>query len=353
LPWFETSGQLTIADFLTVLCIGAGAAIMFLSVLKTSKLRKMLVEGVNTARWTWLARLMVFFFIGYLIAIFLVVFGYQEPLLLLTGLVFLLGSFFVYLVVYSAKSDIQKIYDAHELLVQKNIELRKINLELDQFAYRTSHDLKAPITSLKGLIQIAQLSTSREETEQCHAMMKDRLLNLEELIRDILDLSKNSRTEMDYVQSNIPALIRQMIASHAEIKGNAEIIYDGPDELVVYTDPTRFRMVVGNLLSNALHYADVKKSKHQITIKCAAEGKFFLVVVKDNGVGIDPQYHEKIFEMFFRLSENSIGSGLGLYIVRETTEKMNGTLEVISEKGIGSEFKVRLPLFVDKPGSEQ
>jgi signal transduction histidine kinase len=336
---------LSVADLLTVICIGAGALIMMLSVLKTSKLRKLLVAGLNTVRWKWLARFMVIFLAGYIAAIFLIVFGYSEPLLLITGLVFLLGSFFVYLVVHSAKDDILKIHDANELLLKKNTELRKINLELDQFAYRTSHDLKAPITSLKGLIGVAELSTSHEEIKHCHHLMKDRLSNLEELIRDILDLSKNSRTEVDYVSVNIPDMIRQLIDSHSnETDGTINITVDGAPGFQASTDPTRFKMIVGNLLSNALHYADRKKTNPFIAIRYWSDNQFFHVAVKDNGVGIEPKYLERIFEMFFRVSENSIGSGLGLYIVKETAEKMNGSIKVTSERGKGSEFIVQFPL---------
>src|SRR5687768_8444594 len=101
---------------------------MLLSVVKTAKLRKMIVAGVNTLRWRWLGRFMIVFFVGYIASIFLIVLGFPEPLLLITGLVFLLGSFFVYLVVHSAKDDIKKIFEANELLLRKNTELRKINL---------------------------------------------------------------------------------------------------------------------------------------------------------------------------------------------------------------------------------
>jgi len=303
----------------------------------------MLVQGVNNQRWTWLERLMVFFLIGYIVVIFLVLFGYQEPLLLVTGLVFLFGSFFVYVVVYSAKSDILKVNESNELLQKKNNELRKINLELDQFAYRTSHDLKAPITSLKGLIRVAELSSSPEEMRQCHEMMKDRLMSLEELIRDILDLSKNSRTEIDRVPVNIPGFMKQLIHQFDHSNGSVQINLDGPSELTVATDPTRLKMIVGNLLSNAIHYSDVSKERPRVDIQYGRAGSDLFISIKDNGVGIDDQYHDKIFDMFFRVSETSIGSGLGLYIVRETTERMQGALEMKSKKGVGSEFTVRLP----------
>jgi signal transduction histidine kinase len=333
------------ADYFTVLSIGAGAVIMLLSVFKTLKLQQMLVSEVNTNRWSWLGRFMMVFFAGYVAAIILIISGFREPLLLITGLVFLLGSFFVYLVVFSAKSDIIKINEANELLVKKNHELKKTNMELDEFAYRTSHDLKAPITSLKGLIKIAELSSSPKEIHECHGMMKERLSNLEELIRDILDLSKNSRTEIQYLPTDLPAIIRHIITTHKDASSEQiNITVEGPEKFEVKTDPTRLKMILGNLISNALHYADFSKEKPFIAIRYGLEGKNFVVSVKDNGVGIDETYLQRIFDMFFRIAENSIGSGLGLYIVKETVERLDGKIEVKSQKGLGSEFIVTFPV---------
>jgi signal transduction histidine kinase len=331
-------------DLLTVLCIGAGALIMLMSVVKTVKLRKSLSASMNTSRWTWLSRFMIIFFVGYLVAITLIILGYSEPLLLITGLVFLLGSCFVYLVVVSAKDDILKIDQSNALLVEKNAELHKINLELDQFAYRTSHDLKAPITSMKGLIKIAELSASREEVDRCFEMMNDRLENLEGLIRDILDLSKNNRTDIDFTPIRIDDIIRQIINSHTDNShSRIAITVDGPPDLLVYSDAIRLKMIIGNLIANALHYSDDKKERPFLKVRFNQQGDSFFISVKDNGIGIDARYVKRIFDMFFRVAENSIGSGLGLYIVKETTERMNGTIEVHSEKGKGSEFIVRLP----------
>jgi signal transduction histidine kinase len=332
-----------IFDVLTIACIGCGAIIMLLAVLKTSKLRK-LVLGVSMKRWTWLARFMVIFLIGYLVSIGLILFGYDEPLLLIIGLVFLLGSCFVYLVVFSAKSDMQRINDSHALLEQKNEELKKINLELDQFAYRTSHDLKAPITSLKGLIHVASLSNSPEEITEIHRMMKDRLTSLEYLIRDILDLSKNSRTDVQTVPTNVHQVIEQLVSNHAH--GNhdkVQVTIDGDTNLTVDIDRTRFKMVLSNLISNSKHHADLTKQYPFVKIDYWQENESLFVSVKDNGKGIPKEYLKKIFEMFFRAEENSNGSGLGLYIVKETTAKMGGTVDVISEKGVGSEFIVSFP----------
>jgi signal transduction histidine kinase len=338
-----------IFDALTVACIGAGAIIMFLAVLKTSKLRK-LVHSVSRKRWIWLERFMVIFLVGYIVSIGLILFGYDEPLLLIIGLVFLLGSCFVYLVVFSAKTDMQRINDSHTLLEVKNEELKKINLELDQFAYRTSHDLKAPITSLKGLIHIASLSDSQEEVTEIHRMMKERLTSLEYLIRDILDLSKNSRTDVQDVATNIYEVIQQLVSNYTH-HGNSDKVQmtiTGNAGLTVNIDRTRFKMVLSNLLSNSKQHADLNKQSPYVKIDYWHENDSLFVSVKDNGKGIAKEYLQRIFEMFFRAEENSRGSGLGLYIVKETTEKMGGTIDVISEKGVGSEFIVSFPTVASK-----
>jgi signal transduction histidine kinase len=333
-----------IFDVLTITCMAAGAAIMFLAVLKTTTLRK-LVAGVNINRWLWLTRFMVIFLAGYIASIVLIVFGYVEPLLLLIGLVFLLGACFVYLVVFSAKSDMMKINDSHVLLSQKNDELKKINLELDQFAYRTSHDLKAPITSLKGLIHVAALSQSPEEVREIHDMMKDRLTSLENMIRDILDLSKNSRTEVQLQAVKLHQTIEQLVGNQKH--GDSDKVnfsITGDCDLSVMIDASRFKMVLRNLISNAKHYADLTKPNPFVNVDYWQENGALFVAVKDNGKGIAKEYQKKIFDMFFRVEEGSQGSGLGLYIVKETTEKMGGTIDVISEKGVGSEFIVSFPV---------
>ena len=316
---------------------------MFFSVLKTSRLRK-LVVGVNVKRWTWLARLMVVFFVGYLASIVLIVFNYDEPLLLIIGLVFLLGSCFVFVVVSSAKSDMVKINDANALLARKNEELKKINIELDQFAYRTSHDLKAPVTSLKGLIHVASLSNSPEEITEIHHMMKERLTSLEYLIRDILDLSKNSRTDVQAISVNVRNIIEQLVKDQGHTDDDkVSVTITGNQNLNVMLDSTRFKIVLSNLIANSKQYADFSKQSPFIQIDYWEENGSLFVAVKDNGKGIAKEYLKKIFEMFFRVEENAHGSGLGLYIVKETTEKMGGTIDVISEKGVGSEFIVSFP----------
>jgi signal transduction histidine kinase len=105
----------------------------------------------------------------------------------------------------------------------------------------------------------------------------------------------------------------------------------------------RLKIVLSNLIDNSLKYSDINKGKSFIRIEAAEDNEAKLILVKDNGVGIDQLYIDKIFNMFYRASERSKGSGLGLYIVKETLNKINGSIQVQSILGSGTTFVVSLP----------
>jgi signal transduction histidine kinase len=118
---------------------------------------------------------------------------------------------------------------------------------------------------------------------------------------------------------------------------------DIPKDIEIESDINRLRTVLLNLVTNALRYHDNRKSDKYIRLWYQPSGKGFHIKVQDNGQGIDPVYHQRIFDMFFRASESSSGSGLGLYIVKETITKLSGSIQLESAPGIGSTFIVKLP----------
>jgi signal transduction histidine kinase len=111
----------------------------------------------------------------------------------------------------------------------------------------------------------------------------------------------------------------------------------------IQTDPVRLKIILTNLIANAYKYQDVQKERSTIEVSCKRENKSLNLSVKDNGIGIREEYKEKIFEMFFRATDKSVGTGLGLYVVKEIVEKLGGTIEVKTNVGQGSEFNVVLP----------
>lgn len=118
---------------------------------------------------------------------------------------------------------------------------------------------------------------------------------------------------------------------------------DVPAEYHLTTDIARLRVVLHNLIGNALKYCDPQKESQEIAIRVVAHEDATCIEIEDNGVGIAPEHQDKIFDMFYRASEQSNGSGLGLYIVRETLARLNGSIQLKSALGQGSTFTLWLP----------
>jgi signal transduction histidine kinase len=112
---------------------------------------------------------------------------------------------------------------------------------------------------------------------------------------------------------------------------------------MVESDKNRLRIVMSNLIANAMRYHDLRKVERYIRVKHQMNGRVFYLKVEDNGQGIALEQHNRIFDMFYRGNEQSKGSGLGLYIVRETLTKLSGSIQLESAPGIGSTFTVKLP----------
>ncbi|MBN8576908.1 MAG: HAMP domain-containing histidine kinase [Cytophagales bacterium] len=230
-------------------------------------------------------------------------------------------------------------------ILDKNELLAKTNQELDRFVYSASHDLRAPLRSLLGLIEVTQKSTSAEEIQECLVMMKDRVHNMDAFIREIIDFSRNARKELNCESILIADLLNEVI-DDLKFADGYESIYVRltiPAGYTVVTDKARLNVVLHNLVGNAFKYFDPQKEHPEVAIAVAAEGQDTTITISDNGVGIAPEHQSRIFEMFYRASEQSTGSGLGLYIVKETLARLHGTIQFKSTLGQGSVFMVTLP----------
>ncbi len=231
-------------------------------------------------------------------------------------------------------------------ILSKNEELTKINLELDRFVYSASHDLRAPLSSISGLIQLAERSKDLKETEQYLNLMKGRITRLEYFIRDIINYSRNARTEITHETIYVKELVYETFEGLKFIGGSDTIIIKNelPDNFIFIADKTRFQVVLFNLISNAMHYRDSYKEISYIRFSGAIEGNRLILHIDDNGIGIDTLHQEKVFTMFYRATETSKGSGLGLYIVKEAMDKLEGKIFLQSALGHGTRFTIDLPL---------
>lgn len=234
--------------------------------------------------------------------------------------------------------------------LEKNEQLTKLNNELDSLVYRTSHDLRAPISSVLGIIHAARIESKPSEFHQYLDMAEKTLNRMDFLIRDIIDFSKNKRLELDLKEIDFKTLVQQSREDH-EYADKALNIYTEVEviqEEKFVSDPRRISMIINNLLSNAIKYSDESKEKQWIRIKVIVAENVASIEVKDNGQGISQEHLNKIFTMFYRATSSSTGSGLGLYILKETVEKLNGKVALHSQLKEGTTVTVVVPDMSDQ-----
>jgi signal transduction histidine kinase len=242
----------------------------------------------------------------------------------------------------------------HELQITKALEnsnqkleeqKNKINAELDFLIYSISHDLRSPLMSVKGLLALISETEEISANVKTYLKMADGSIDrLDQTIYDILEYSRNSRTEIQYEKFDVRKvveLINSDLKFYNEKAIDFQINITGSEE--IYTDKKRFVTVIKNLISNAVKYSKTDNEPSYVKFELNEVGEFYEVTVSDNGVGIPKDQHGRIFEMFYRVSTGRVGSGLGLFIVKEIMEKMGGTITIQSEPNVGSTFTVRLP----------
>jgi PAS domain S-box-containing protein len=240
--------------------------------------------------------------------------------------------------------DIEDRKKAEEEILSKNAQLAKTNEELDRFVYSASHDMRAPLSSLLGLINISEKSDSVRELHTYLQMMKGRIKTMEGFIKEITDYSRNARLDLNLEKTDLKSLIQEVtqnLSDMAAVKVRIEI--DIPDKIIILTDQGRLKVILNNLISNSYKYHQLDQSDPYIIFSAKRNHNQVVIKIADNGTGIEPDYHHKIFDMFFRASVKSEGSGLGLYIVKETLQKLGGTIWVESTPGEGSIFTFSIP----------
>jgi signal transduction histidine kinase len=199
--------------------------------------------------------------------------------------------------------------------------------------------------SVKGLIAlISETEDISENVKNYLKMANGSIDRLDQTIYDILEYSKNSRTDVQFEKFNIREvveLINTDLKFYDDNRVDFQINIIGAEE--IYTDKKRIITVVKNLVSNAVKYSKTSSETSFVKFETRQTPEYIELIVSDNGIGIPQDQHQRIFEMFYRVSSGRIGSGLGLFIVKEILEKLGGTIAVESEPNIGSTFTVRLP----------
>jgi signal transduction histidine kinase len=229
----------------------------------------------------------------------------------------------------------------------RNNELVKINKELDSFIYSVSHNLRAPLSSVLGLVNLAKIEIPEKENPSLRylGLIEESVNKLDMTIKDILDYSRNSRVEIIPSEIDLEQIIGlsykkiQFYEGFNSIEKKTEITSKVP----FYADKYRITTLLSNLLSNAVKFADSTKSKSFIRITATLDYPYSIITIADNGIGISAEYTSMIYNMFYRATEKSDGAGLGLYVVKEIVERLHGTIQLTTNEGEGTTFTLKIP----------
>lgn len=242
------------------------------------------------------------------------------------------------------QNEIQTRKEAELKLQKSNQELSKRNTELDNFVYSVSHDLRAPIASVLGLINLAKKDRDLAMKDTYLEMINSSALQQDHFIKEILDQSRNSRLEVKREEILFEPIIEETFnqLSFATPTGKAvEKIISVQQSKPFYCDRWRLKVILNNIISNAIRYRNGRDPVIKVLVDVTEKGA--QVCIEDNGKGIAKEHLKNVCRMFYRATDDGAGSGLGLYIVKETIDKLNGSIEIDSIEGKGTTVQLSIP----------
>lgn len=230
-------------------------------------------------------------------------------------------------------------------ITKRNVELKKINNELDRFVYSASHDLRAPLASIMSLVSLLDEEIDEQEKKEYVKLIDHCAQKMDVFIHDIIDYSRNKNKELDIEKIPLKELIEESYESlkYLKLDSNVKLKFEIIGQDYINNDQRRLRVILSNLIGNAINYSDKLKNNSFVSINIETNQNLVHFEIADNGIGIEKSEIDNIFTMFYRTDETTIGSGLGLYIVKEALEKLGGNIQVESEIGLGSKFSFTLP----------
>jgi len=244
----------------------------------------------------------------------------------------------------------QELTAANQELCAANQELRRTNVDLDNFIYTASHDLKAPITNIEGLLHLLRKTLpTAVRTDELVASVLGRMHGaVERFTRTIGHLTDVTKLQTEFAQPAVVLLLADVVEDVRQdllprlTEVEAQLLVEvGASQPRVFSEKN-LRSIVYNLLSNALKYRHPGHAPI-IRIACAAEANSLVLTVQDNGLGMSEPQQGRLFQLFQRLHTHVEGSGLGLYMVKKIVENAGGTIGVQSQVNVGTTFTVRFP----------
>ncbi|MFZ6009171.1 MAG: ATP-binding protein [Bacteroidota bacterium] len=237
--------------------------------------------------------------------------------------------------------------ELEDKVASRTRELAMINQELDTFLYRSSHDIRRPITTLLGLHQVArhvirddQANLLFDKVVETARNMDNMLFKMQmvyELNRPAFELQPVNLNQLieNSVQYFSNEMIQSQVASHVQLR----------DSITIISNVVLLKIIVRNLIENAIYFRKTQMGAQPfVNISLQETSGQAEIVISDNGIGVEEKYQHQIFDLYFRGSQASKGNGLGLYLVQKAVNKLRGAITMISDYGVGTSFTISFPI---------
>ncbi|MEX2566989.1 MAG: hybrid sensor histidine kinase/response regulator, partial [Cyclobacteriaceae bacterium] len=237
-----------------------------------------------------------------------------------------------------------EIFYARQELKEKNNRLQKLHTEMNQFVYSLSHELRGPLMSISGISKLAKMEIKNPEILEYFEMIDSATLKLDDFIYKMLDFYRSTKIENKIVSIDFKEIFDLLLVDYGkkwnlnDVRIEVDIIQDRPFN----SDESKIRVILNNLFSNAYKFQKEAGEKN-IRIKIKVLENEAKIEISDNGIGIEEKHRNEVFNLFHRATQRNVGSGLGLYMVKESVEQLQGNVFLNSDLGSGTVITVNLP----------
>jgi PAS domain S-box-containing protein len=236
---------------------------------------------------------------------------------------------------------------ARDITEQENMRyaLEKSNYELDTFIYRSSHDLRAPLSSILGLLQLLRMPLPNEEKDRYIQLIESSVAKLDRITYSLIDFSRNMHLPLEFHYVEVEQIVYSCYEQlkHLPHADRVNIHLHNTCKQDLISDENRLRIIIYHLLSNSIRYQDLHKEETHVNISISCNQDSWKLSFKDNGRGIPEAIKKDLFRMFQRSNEENRGAGLGLYIIKQVVQKLQGEVHVESQIGEGTHVSITLP----------
>ncbi|HEX8546684.1 MAG TPA: sensor histidine kinase [Cytophagaceae bacterium] len=225
---------------------------------------------------------------------------------------------------------------------ERTVEIEERNKQLDTFVYRASHDIKGPLRSIIGLSRLGEMEAPDEKIKNYFTHILSSSGKLDATLTDLLNVVKMNHAEIKKQDIDFKHIVNEILYSFQyhpnfrKIKFNIDI----QEDITFQSDYRLLFSLLQNLIENSINYRDQEKAYPFVKILVRQNNGSVIILLEDNGIGISDEHKEKIFEMFFKIDARSSGTGLGMYLVKQTLERLGGAITMESQRNVGTKFKV-------------